>query len=199
MQQQIATFLFHHNKLPLPGIGTLTMHHKGATGDFTSKSIAAPVASIGFEKTESDTSALLDYLSGNNSSERDSARRSLEDLCTKLKLDLAAQKQYEMPGIGILYADSNGDIHFTEQALPVSFLQPVYAERVIHPNDEHQILVGDKEKTNTQMTEMLAPKEEKRENWWIWAIVLSLIAITAIMLYFGMSGNNASLGNSIKI
>jgi CCDC81-like prokaryotic HU domain 2 len=199
MQQQIASFLFHLRNCPLPGIGTLKMQHTGAAGDFTSKMIAAPRAAIIFNSGAEDDQGLVAYLSAAQGANRHESKQALDQFCDKLKQQLASGQQVNMPGIGVFYADNNGDIHFTEQALPASYYQPVVAERVIHPNDEHQILVGDKETTNTIMTELLAPKDEARDNWWVWAIVLGLVAISMIILYFNMSNNTASFGNSIKI
>ncbi len=199
MQKQIASFLFQHKTCPLPGIGTLKMQHTGALSDFTNKTIAAPTAGIRFVHTDTDPSALLYYLAATTGGSTYEVTEGLDHFCDNLKKELAAQQQVALPGIGVFYADVAGKINFTEETLPASFVQPVFAERVIHPNEEHAILVGDKESTNTLMTEMLAPKAETRENWWIWAIVLGLVAITLIMLYFAMSNDASSFGNAIKI
>jgi len=199
MQKQIAGFLFQHKNCPLPGVGTLQMQHTAAVGDFTNKTIAAPRASISFVNTDTDPSALLNYLAATTGGTTYEVKEGLDHFCDKIKSDLQAQQQVELPGIGVFYADASGKINFTEDALPESFVQPVYAERVIHPNEEHHILVGDKESTNTLMTEMLAPKEERRENWWIWALVLGLVAVTLILLYFAMKNDASAFGNAIKI
>lgn len=199
MQKQIASFLFQHKSCPLPGVGTLQMQHTGAVGDFTSKTIAAPRPGIRFVHTDTDPSALLDYLAATTGGNKYEVTEGLDHFCDKMKSDLEAHQQVELPGIGVFYADASGKINFTEEALPESFVQPVYAERVIHPNEEHQILVGDKETTNTIMTGMLAQKEERRQNWWIWALVLGLVAVTLIMLYFAMKNDTSAFGNAIKI
>ncbi len=199
MQSHIASFLFQHKSCPLPGIGTLYMRRTGAVGDFTSKRIAAPGAGIQFDHTDTDPGSLLEYIAAATGGNKYEVTAGLDHFCDKLKKGLDAQQQVDLRGIGIFYADSTGRISFTEATLPAAFLQPVFAERVIHPNDEHAILVGDKESTNTLMTEMLLPKTETRNNWWIWAIVLALVAVTIILLYFSISNNASSLGNAVKI
>lgn len=200
MQKQIASFLFQHKYCPLPGVGTLQIQHTGAVSDFSSKTIAAPGVGIRFVHIDRDPSALIDYLAATTGDSKYEVTEALDHFCDNLKKDITAQQQVALDCIGVFYVDGSGKIHFTEQALPGSFVQPVFAERVIHPNKEHHILVGDKEITNTVMTGMLAPKEEiRRDNWWIWAIVLGLVALTFILLYFKMSNNASAFGNAIKI
>jgi hypothetical protein len=81
----------------------------------------------------------------------------------------------------------------------VVFAQPVFAERVVHPDAEHAILVGDKETTNTFMAELLIPKVETRDRWWIWAIVLGAVGLIALLIYFTELKGTLPFGNTIKI
>jgi hypothetical protein len=84
--------------------------------------------------------------------------------------------------------------------LPAAFLQPVKAERVIHPEAEHQILVGDKETTNTLMTEYFSEEVHVKKNrWWIWAIILCLVALIIILLYLNNAGLLSMAGNAMPI
>ena len=199
MQQQVASFLFQHQSCPLPGIGTLYLRRAGAAGDFTNKTIAAPKPYIEFTDTFTEPSTFINYLAETNGRSNADMTAALDHFCTGLKNEMAAAQQVNLPAVGVFYTDSSGKLHFTEESLPAALIQPVFAERVIHPNEEHSILVGDKESTNTLMTEMLAPKAVTRESWWIWTMVLALVAITIILLYFTMSNNASSLGNAVKI
>jgi len=84
--------------------------------------------------------------------------------------------------------------------LPAAFLQPVKAVRVIHPEAEHQILVGDKETTNTVMNEYFSEVPVKKSRWWIWAIVLGIAALIAILLYLNnYAGLLSMAGNAMPI
>ncbi|HNJ30135.1 MAG TPA: hypothetical protein PLQ40_14340, partial [Ferruginibacter sp.] len=73
----------------------------------------------------------------------------------------------------------------------------VTAERVIHPNAEHSMLVGDRETTNTVMTEYLSAGEITPNRWWIWAIILAAAALLALLFYSG--SHAAFFGNTVKI
>jgi len=60
-------------------------------------------------------------------------------------------------------------------------------------------LVGDKEMTNTIMTELLIPRSKKTDFWWIWAIILGIITLLALVFYFTQINWTPSFGNTIKI
>ncbi|MEI9959160.1 MAG: hypothetical protein WDM90_23255 [Ferruginibacter sp.] len=104
----------------------------------------------------------------------------------------------QLESLGSFFVDDSGKINFKQEELPAVFMQPVFAERVIHPDAEHNILVGDKETTNTVMTELLAPKSETKDRWWVWAVVLSVIGLTALVVYFTSFNGTSSFGNAIN-
>jgi nucleoid DNA-binding protein len=198
MQQQIASYLFQNKTCPLPGFGTLSLSHSTATLDFTDRSIRAPKPIINFENAETDTTGLLNYLAATTGADQHEASTALDHFCDDLKKEMAEQSNVKLDNIGNFSVDSSGKISFTPEELPPVFLQPVHAERVIHPDAEHQILVGDKEKTNTQMTELLAPKTAAKDRWWIWAIVLGVISVLLLVIYFAGDKGNAAFGNAIN-
>lgn len=199
MQKQLASYLFQNKTCPLPGLGTLLVHGSGAEVDFTNKSIAAPKPFIDFVSDETDTTGLLDYLAASTQSSKNEVTESLEYFCDNLKKEIADQSKVKLEHIGDFFLDRSGKIGFKQEELPGSFLQPVYAERVIHPDAEHQILVGDKETTNTRMTELLSPKSAIIDRWWIWAIVLAAIGLLLLLIYFTGSNATAAFGNATKI
>ena len=112
---------------------------------------------------------------------------------------MATGKNVSLDHIGNLSVDAGGKFSFKPEELPSAFLQPVIAERVVHPEAEHQILVGDKETTNTLMTELLAPKSEIKEKWLIWAIVLGVLGLAMLVIYIFLLNGTTSFGNAIKI
>jgi nucleoid DNA-binding protein len=198
MQKQIASYLFQNKTCPLPGLGTLSVLHSGAEADFTNKQIAAPKPFIQFENIETSPTGLINYLANATGSDTYEATEALDHFCDNLRKDIVGQPEVKFDGLGNFFIDSKGRISFKPEALPAAFLQPVFAERIIHPDAEHQILVGDKEKTNTQMTEFLAPKAEIKDRWWIWAIVLGALGLTMLIVYFTRFKDTAAFGNAIN-
>ena len=112
---------------------------------------------------------------------------------------MTEQQVATLKNVGSFFVDATGNIHFKPEVLPVVFAQAVMVERVIHPDAEHAILVGDKETTNTYMSELLSPKLQTSDRWWIWAIVLGAVALIALLIYFTELKGTLPFGNAIKI
>ena len=199
MQNQIASYLFQQKICPLPGLGTLSVLNSVAEADFTNKSITPPKSFIQFTNTETDTTGLVNYLSAITGGTKYEVTEALDHFCDNLKNKIIDQENIKLESIGNFFVDGSGKINFKTAELPAAFLQPVFAERVIHPDAEHHILVGDKETTNTVMTELLAPKTVTKDRWWIWAIILGAIGLTALLIYFTELKGTVPFGNTIKI
>ncbi|MBK8521369.1 MAG: hypothetical protein WAT20_04525 [Ferruginibacter sp.] len=198
MQHQIASYLFQHKTCPLPGLGTLSVLYSGAQADFTNKTIASPKSFIGFSETETDATGLLNYLAATSGGSIYEVSEALDHFCDNLRNEMTKQPDVQLESVGSFFVDASGKINFKPEELPPVFTQPVFAERVIHPDAEHQILVGDKETTNTVMTELLAPRSAIKDRWWIWAIVLALVGIAAIVFYFTAYNGTTAFGNAIN-
>jgi CCDC81-like prokaryotic HU domain 2 len=199
MHHLIASFLFQNKTCPLPGLGTLSVVQSGAEADFANKLFDPPNPIIQFNEAETDTAGLLNYLAAQSGGDNYEVTEAVEHFCENLKKEITARSQVKLDNIGNFFADDTGTISFKPEALPAIFLQPVFAERAIHPDSEHNILVGDKETTNIVMAELLAPKSGSKDRWWIWAIVLGAIGLLALVIYFTELNGTSSFGNAIKI
>lgn len=198
MHNQIASYLFQNKICPLPGLGTLSVFHSGAESDFANKLITAPKTFIQFTEIETDSTGLLNYLSERTGGSKYEVTEALDHFCDDLRNKITQQPDVQLENLGSFFVDASGRINFKQEELPAAFTQPVFAERVIHPDAEHQILVGDKETTNTVMTELLTPKAETKDRWWVWAIVLCLVGLTALVIYFTAFKDTAAFGNAIN-
>ncbi len=199
MHNQIASYLFQNKTCPLPGLGTLSLLNSGAEADFTNKLIAAPKNFIQFTDIETDSTGLLNYLSDTTGGTKYEVTEALDHFCDDLRNKITQQPDVQLENLGSFFVDGSGKINFKQEELHTAFVQPVFAERVIHPDAEHNILVGDKETTNTVMTELLAPKSETKDRWWIWAIVLGAIGLIAMLIYFIELRGAFPFGNVVKI
>ncbi|MBK8497017.1 MAG: hypothetical protein IPL50_19950 [Chitinophagaceae bacterium] len=199
MQEQIASYLFQNKTCPLPGLGTLSVVKSGAEANFAGKQITAPKPVIRLENKESDTTGLVKYIANVSGDDTGKASEALDHFCIDLKKQMKLQSTVKLARIGNFFADGSGKISFKPEELPASFVQPVYAERVIHPDAEHQILVGDKETTNTVMTEFFTEVPAVKDRWWIWAIVLGVIGLLLVVIYFTQLNGTPAFGNAVKI
>jgi nucleoid DNA-binding protein len=198
MQKQIASYLFQNKSCPLPGLGTLSITNSAAESDFTNKIFTASKPVVHFEQTETNADGLLNYLSATTGADIYEATEALSHFCDNLKQQMSNQLDVQLNSIGSFFVDASGTINFKEDELPAVFMQPLFAQRVVHPDAEHQILVGDKETTNTVMTELLAPKSATKDYWWIWAIVLAAIGLLVLLIYFTEFNGAYPFSNVIK-
>ncbi len=199
MQELITSYLFQNKDCPLPGLGSLSIHTSGAEADFTNQKITAPKPVIQFKNKEIDTAGLLNYVSIKTHCDTDEASEALDHFCDHLKNEISKHSNAKLDAIGDFFIDPNGHFNLKPYPLPDSFLPAVFAERVIHPKAEHSILVGDKETTNTVMKEFLSETPKVKDHWWIWAIVLGIIGLGALVFYFANPYSPSLFGNAVKI
>lgn len=199
MQELIASYLFQNKICPLPGFGSLSIAINGATTDFTDHLVTAPRQIILFNDKEMNANGLLAYVKEKTSKNEPEAAESLRRFCAGLTNEISRHAKASLPGIGDFFIDENGNTIFEQEELPEAFSQAVTAIRVIHPNAEHTILVGDKETTNTIMTEYFSEEEVVKDRWWIWALVIGALAVLTLIIYFSNTNNASHAGNAIKI
>ena len=199
MHHLIASYLFQNKSCPIPGFGTLSVLVSGAKADFTNQRIAAPESNIQFSDTETNTTGLLNYIAAKTSNNTFEAAGALDHFCADLKNQISLHTKASLQGIGNFIVDNNGNIVFEPSALPAAFLQPVFAERVIHPKAEHHMLVGDKETTTTVMAEFLHEAPAEKDRWWVWAIVIGVIGLLLVLVYFTELNGTYPFGNALKI
>jgi hypothetical protein len=198
MQELIASYLFQEKSTSLPGIGSLTLHNSGAVTDFTNKKILAPHPVIHFENNETGSGSLLEFISKKNNCNLPEAAADLDSFCVHLKKEMASDSGAKLEGVGDLFINPAGEIVFRQVEIPSEFLQPVQADWVIHQASEHAMRVGDKEVTNTEMSEYYNLEPAAKEHWWIWAIILGIAGIAAILIYLGDANAPGIFGNAVK-
>ena len=199
MHQLIASYLFQNKICPLPGLGSLSLSTNSAQPDFSNKTIHSPKASIDLIHGEVDAAPFLAYIARQTNSDAHEAASALDHFCDGLKNEASTHFNAKLEGVGNFVVNSNGDISFVALDLPQAFVQPVTAERVVRPQAEHNILVGDKETTNIEMAEYFNEETATKDRWWIWAIVLGVIGMLMVLLYAEDSNSSAQFGNAIKI
>ena len=196
MQQLISSYLFQHKSCPLPGLGTLMVNPGTAQADFVNKVITAPAPAVTFTTTETEADKLVDFIATKNNSNALSAIEVLGKYCNDLKAAINNDNSASIEGVGNFFIDTAGSILFTPAAVPQAFLPKVDAGRVIHPEAAHNILVGDRETTNMQMAEYYNEAAPAKNYWWVWAIILGIIGLLAILIYSNGIYSSALFGNS---
>ena len=167
MEYLIAPTLFQNKTCRLPGIGTLSVITHSAETDFANAQIKSPVPSVVFSASQEEESVFNEFT-------------ALSEL---IKKDLDEKGTVTLKGVGDFIKNGEGGISFLPQKINAVFIPPVAAARVTRQNTEHTMLVGDKETTNTAMTEYFEEDGKKPSRWWVWVIVLGVIVLTILAYY----------------
>jgi nucleoid DNA-binding protein len=183
VQSHIAAYLFQLNRISLPGLGSFSVSESPAMPDFVNRQIMAPVISTAFSPAvdEDAADAFLQYVSKKGGISNQQAAEQYQQWYVSVQKQLQQGMQVQLDGIGTI-KQQNGVVVFEEEKLPAVFFPAVHAERVIHPEAAHTMLVGDKETTNVEMTDYFATEPVKKDRWWIWAVVLGLLG-TGVILF----------------
>jgi hypothetical protein len=175
MHQLIATYLFQNKQCPLPGLGHLYVEQVSAESDFLNKQINAPQSFVKFSSTLVDDESFLNYAAKVNNTSGTFIKDELQQFFAK--------DNFAINGVGE-FTKENGKLNFSPTTIDPLFYQPTHAERVVHENEAHNMVVGDTETTTTAMTEYFAEDEINKDYWWVWALVLGGISIAAICIYY---------------
>ncbi len=198
MQKLLADYLFQNKECALPEIGTLYIKNSSASSIFGERKISAPIPIIEFKDDVHSTEHVETYIALQKNITRDEAayqlRKVVEDIQT-----LPLGQRLEIPNAGKFYRDENEKIGFIAEEAPAHFFPQVVAERVVHPNDSHTMLVGETETSTAAMAEYYAEEEPAmKSKWWIFAIVSFVVAAAAVGFYASNKNADSFFGTSNK-
>ena len=189
MKEILLKYLLQYQQLGLPGIGFLQLYIRASQTDIVNRRILPPSPSSRMT-SEVPVPAEHDqvrFISRTMQVAEDVAERQLQDFCTAALEGIKKGVPLEWEGFGRIRKGIAGDMTFELTSKTVFAFPPVTAERVIRTNAEHTIQVGDTEKTNTEMVELLQVESsepaQKKSRWWIWAILLFLVGAGILAMY----------------
>ena len=191
MYQELYRYFILHKELVIPGIGTFTLHSKPAVFDFPNRTMNPRAYNISLQRGNGTPSKyFFNWLSGElNISERDAVIK-FNDFVFDLKRQIASGAAILWHGIGKLEKDLSGEIKFTPSEGEIIFEEPVKAEKIIREDAKHIVKVGERERSSDEMIEILQhPEPEgKRSTWWVYALVIGLLAVIFIGWFFSTYG-----------
>ena len=183
MVDLIVRFLSTHKRVSLKGIGSFSVEHLPARLDFPNRLLHAPETILHFTAEAEDDTVFEQWLVQELRQSIDEIKTLRQNFTDEFKRILNSKNEVELAGIGRFAKEENQLIHFTS-AFETIVGMPVVAEKIIRKNTSHSIRVGEEEKTNVEMEELLLRKHRKPLNlWWLIAIALFVSALVAILLF----------------
>jgi hypothetical protein len=185
----LNSYLILHKSISIPGLGTIYVERVPANSDFVNRQILPPGYQFRFDKYfDAPDKEFFNYLATEKHIADFEAIRLYNEWAYDLRNQLKGEAPVEWKGIGKLYQDANGEIHFQPQKSERIPMKPVAAERVVRNNAAHAMLVGDKETTTLAMSEMLTEESSIKKRWWIYALIIAVIAAAILIYRFSKDG-----------
>lgn len=189
MYDLFYNYLLVSHKATLPGLGSFFIEDVPAKLDFVTQSLAAPAQKITFREDQSGSDKqLFFYVSKElNISEPEAANR-LQALGLRIK-ETALNGSVELPGLGTLQKSFSDNIYFVPQHNIVSVLPNINITNSIVSNANLVDLYdsGDARIIKQKGEAPPEPKiesSEKEDYWWVFAIILAVLGVGALLYYY---------------
>jgi len=203
MQDLITSFIIQSKECRLRDVGKFRIVTTTARVDVANKQIIPPALQIVFTSREEKISdGLVKYVSEKKKMPVAEALDDLKRWCSDAKNKLKKGDEILLEPLGVLKKGASGNEFIRSSDRTVSFFEPVVAERVIHENTAHAMLVGDKETTSSAMNDYYHEEETrpKSNTWKIIGIILLIIGFFLLFLHFYANPFSVkTIGNQQKV
>lgn len=203
MQDLITSFIIQAKECKLRDIGRFEVVTTSAEADIANKQIKPPGIEIIFTRREEKISdGLVKYVSEKKKITVAEALDDLKKWCTDSKYKLKNGEEILLEPLGVLKKGTSGNLFVSNPNKTISFFEPILAERVIHQNSEHAMLVGDRETTSSVMNHFYHEEASKTKSnaWKIFAIILLTIGLFFLFLHFYKNSFSlTTIGNQHKV
>ena len=194
MYGDLNKYLFQHKSISIPGLGSLVAETIPAVSDFANKQLLPVQLKFRFDKYfDLPDRDFFTYLAHKKNIPDFEAIKWYNEFAAALRNKIRTEEEAVWDGVGVFRQDFGGEVVFVPNAAQFELYPAVKAERIIRADAKHSILVGDKEKTNYEMTELLGDETYvEKESWWIYALILAAICLS--VLFFHLYSNNMRWG-----
>ena len=192
MYQELYKYFVLNKKVSISGIGNFSINTTSAKLDFVAGVLHAPHPKVGFVQGEIGVDKnLFQYLSRELKIDEKQAVQDFQAFGLNIKENLENNKPVQLPGIGKLQRGyNNTEILFTDQeAVSPNFLNDIKLNSAtdskanlveLYKTGDNLILT---EETEDDRLEMII-KEKGEDYWWVYALILALMGIGALLYYY---------------
>ena len=187
IEELLHDYFIQNNTVTLPGIGTFHLVRISAMVDFASRKMNPPSFTVRFDhRNDTVQRALFEYIAHRGGVPEWDAIRAVNQFAFDMKSKLSKGEPFTWERMGTLKPDAGFGYQFDPERLAYDFNRGVSAVRVIREGSEHAVLVGDEERTNTEMEELLARSREGSRGTagriWLQCLLIAASALLIIAL-----------------
>lgn len=181
----IHKYLLQHKNVSVPGVGIFSIENIPASFNEQKSSLTPPQTEISYKaETALADRVFYDFLAKELRIDAVEAIKNFHEFTYQLKQDISHADAAVLPGIGTLTKQPDGTFVFEQENLLADYyaVQPLLQTVTI--DEESQTQASTNANTFIGETELIAVAEEEdtsKDYWWVYAIVLAVIGIAAII------------------
>ena len=173
MDQQLYKYLVLHKNLAIPQLGSFVIKNEPSHFDSTTGLLHAPKPVIHFTDGIIPMSEkfFFDFLSSEMGIDEVAAIKQFHDYAYQLRKDLQENRVVAVGGIGTLAKGEDELVSFNPAHDISELLPPVQKAEAIPVTDVYD-------------SEKISDIEETKDQWWVYALVLLIIGLGALLYYY---------------
>lgn len=189
MYELLYKYLILNQKLALPGVGSFYIEAVPAQMDFVAGTLIAPKKVVNFNRDSITADrAFYDYLISEMKLNESEVIKRLNKFGQQIR-QAALQNGISLPGIGMLKMSNQDDLSFYPETKENDLMPEINLSNSV-ASESNLINVYDSGETKIILQKAAHPEEEKIEMvskedyWWVYAIVLALMGLGALLFYY---------------
>jgi hypothetical protein len=180
----IHKYLLQHKKVSVPGVGNFCVETKPAlfANDYTV--LQAPQNTIVYKsETALADRVFYNFLAKELHIDEVQAIKNFHEFTYQLKHDMSHAEGAVLPGIGTLSKQVDGSFLFEQEPVLADYFAELQLENSIntHADATASKVVREQNFNNIELTPVADEEETPKDYWWIYAIVLAIVGIVAIV------------------
>jgi len=184
MLTALYKYLVLNNIVAIPGVGNFTVVDKPA--HINASIIHPPQQLLSFQPgTALTDKKFYSFLAHEKGVSEVDAVRKFQDFAYQLRKDIQANNHVELTGLGTFTKNATGDLAFQSSLSAGTFFPSIPLKPIPEP-----VIITSTEKEIEEHGIEVYPEEEAlpKDRWWLWAVVLAILAFAAIGFYFWQEG-----------
>lgn len=186
MFQLLYQYFVLNGHVSIPGVGNFTVEHIPARVDFINRCIQAPSHLVKFKnETAFADKRFYEFAAAEMKADEIDAIKQFHEFAYQLKSDVNTYKEVVLPEMGILKKDMLGSLIFE----PIPVLHNYFPTASIEHSEQELSYASNEvyEHDQIQVNEEISEEESAavtKDYWWVYAIILGLAGIAAIVFYY---------------
>lgn len=185
-------YLILNGTASMPGIGTFGVEQVPATMDFENKKLNPPSQNICLQSNEiaTDTYSFYNFLASELNINESEAARRFQDFCHDIQKQVNNSGSVLLPGVGKLTKNASGfyamqSENDTKQVLPDLWITKTQAATTglldVYSTEQPSIIKNSKIESEV---DKLATVAESEDYWWVFAIIIAIMGLGALLYYY---------------